>query len=329
MENSKSEFHSSLRRAFTLLEVMIGLVILTAVTSVLYETFRANLVLVDKNIACNEANTNLQWSYNRMLSTLESAALFVDCATYDPTAQTFAAVSPGAWGNAVRFMRLCPITCYTEPDDGSGYSVSNPPLATATIYLKSTDQYISFSYNTALYKASCIPATARVFSTYPQVSGTVSTGSSPGVKPGLNFDTIDTSVAGTVKIHLPAPLGSSAFLYCNRAYFMVEAAFAVTTDATDGHKILIYIPDTSAPSSFVTICQKLDGSNQTQPGDSTIPAGGTSGTFCMPAGSGSVQVLYPIRSQEYINVMSRDAGAAARNNTWINVNCKFHQRTTL
>ena len=84
--------------------------------------------------------------------------------------------------------RLCPITCYVNPDNGSGYTVSNPPPPTTTTYLQSTDQFVFFEYNTALYNASCIPASARVVPTYPEVSGTVSTGSSPGVKPGLYFD---------------------------------------------------------------------------------------------------------------------------------------------
>jgi hypothetical protein len=73
----------------------------------------------------------------------------------------------------------------------------------------------------------------------------------------------------------------------------------------------------------------MDGSNQTQPGDSTIPPGGTSGTFCIPTGVTYVQVLFPVRALEFLNVMSRDGGASARNNTWINVNCRFQQRTTL
>jgi len=308
---------------------MIALMILGAGTGMLYETFRSNMLLVDKNIALNASNTNLQWSYYRMLSTLESAATFVDCATYDPVAQSFTAVTPGTWGNAVRFMRLCPITGYVEADGTSGYSVSNPPPPTDVVYLNSTDQYVSFTYNTSLYRANSIPSSARVYPTYPEVSGTVSTGSSPGVKPGLNFDSIDTSVSGVIKIHLPTALGTNAFLACNRAYFMVEAAFAVTTDATDGHKILWYIPDTSSPATAMIICQKLDGDNQTQPGDTSIPSGGTANTFCIPSGSGSVQVLLPIRSQEFLNVMSRAGGAAARNNTWVNVNCKFHQRENL
>jgi hypothetical protein len=154
-------------------------------------------------------------------------------------------------------------------------------------------------------------------------------GSSPGVKPGLAFTVLQNDGAGTIGIYIPGTLGTSAFLSSNRAYFMYESAFAVITNATDGHKSLLYFPDTLQPANYVTICQKMDGSNQSQAGDSSIPSGGTSGTFCMPAGSNSVQVLFPIRSLEYYNVMSRDGGSAARNNTWINVNCKFRQRITL
>jgi hypothetical protein len=107
---------------------------------------------------------------------------------------------------------------------------------------------------------------------------------------------------------------------------MVEAAFVVTTSTADGHKTLTYIPDTNAPGTSVTICPRLDGNNQTQPGDASIPTGGTAGTFCMPGGSNAVQVLLPIRSLEFLNVMTRAGGSAARNDTWINVNCKFRER---
>jgi hypothetical protein len=256
----------------------------------------------------------------------------VDCATYSSTSQTFTAVSSGTWGNAVRFMQMCPVTCYVEPDNGSGYSVSNPPPPTTTTYLQSSDQFVFFSYNAALYNASCVTTDAYVYPTYPEVSGTVTGGSSPGVKPGLPFTVVQTSVsgsAGTLGIYIPGTLGSNTFLSSNRAYFMIEGAFAVTTSSVDGHKSLLYFPDTLQPSNYVTLCQKMDGNNQTQPGDSTIPSGGTSGTFCIPPGSTSVQVLFPIRSLEYYNVMSRDGGSSAINNTWINVNCKFRQRQTL
>jgi prepilin-type N-terminal cleavage/methylation domain-containing protein len=322
-------FPPKARRAFTLVEAMIALVLFAVGSAMLYETLRTSMFLMDKNIAMNEADTNLQWGYYRMLTTLESAGEFVDCATYDPVAQTFTAVSPGTWGNAVRFMQPCPITCYVEPDDGSGYSVSNPPPPTTANYLQSSDQFVFFSYNPALYNANCVTTDARVFPTYPEVSGTVTGGSSPGVKPGLAFTVVQNNGAGTLGIYIPGTLGANTFLYCNRAYFMVEGAFAVTTSSVDGHKSLLYFPDTLQPSNYVTICQKMDGNNQTQPGDASIPTGGTSGTFCIPSGSSCVQVLFPVRSLEYYNVMSRNGGSSARNDTWINVNCKFRQRQTL
>jgi prepilin-type N-terminal cleavage/methylation domain-containing protein len=315
--------------AFTLVESMIALAVFGVGSAMLYESFRTNMFMMSKNVSMNEADTNLQYGYNRMLTTLESAAMFVDCATYSSTSQTFTAVSPGTWGNAVRFMTLLPITCYVKPDDSSGYTISNPPPPTTTNYLQSSDQFVFFSYNPALYNANCVTTDARVYPTYPAVSGTVTGGSSPGVKPGLAFTVTSNDGAGTLGIYIPGTLGSSTFLYCNRAFFIVESAFAVTTSAVDGHKSLLYFPDTLQPSNYVTICQKMDGSNQTQPGDSSIPSGGTSGTFCIPSGSTTVQVLFPIRSLEYYNVMSRDGGSSARNNTWINVNCKFRQRMSL
>jgi hypothetical protein len=308
---------------------MVSLAIFAISSGVLYDCFRASLFLQDKNFALNEANTNLQWSHYNLLSNLESAAFFVDCANYDPNAQTFTAVPPGTWGNAVRFMRLLPVTCYVLPADGSGYTINNPPPATRNVSLSSSTQNVYLSYNPSLYSPSVIPMSARFYPAFPAVSGTVSGGSSPGAKPGLNFDNIDTSVADVIGLHFPTPLGAGAFQDCNRAYFIVESAFAVTQDPNDGHKQLLYFADTSQTANPVIVCQKLDGSNQTQPNDPTIPIGGTAGTFCIVSGTNSVQTLLPIRSQEYFNVMSRDSGSAARNNTWVNVNLKFRLRETL
>ena len=312
--------------AITLVETMIAVAVFGVGSAMVYESFETSTLLVNKNVAMNEGNTNLEWAYYRMLTQLEESGALVDCANYDATAHTFTAVTSGSWGNAVRFMQVCPITCYVKPDDATLYTVTNPPPPTVTTYLQTTDQSVSFTYNSSLYSASCIPANARVVPTFPTISTTDTGGNSPGAKPGLAFDSIDTAAPGLIVTHFPAALGSNTFLYCDRAYFMQESAFAVITNATDGHKSLLYFPDTKGSTSYVTICQKLDGSNQTQPGDSSIPSGGTSGMFCIPAGSSSVQVLLPIRSLEFLNVMSRAGGSTARNNTWVNVNCKFRQR---
>ena len=315
--------------AFTLLEVVIALAVFAVGSSLLYQSFRANLVLMAKNISVNEGNANLQWSFYRLLSSLEPSAFFVDCANYNPSTQTFTAVASGTWGNSVRFMRLLPISCYVLPADGSGYTVNNPPPTTRSVYLPSTEQFVFLNYNAALYSASIIPSSARFYPAFPKISQTMTTGSSPGVKPGLYFDVIDTSVSGLIGLHFPSTLGTNTFLDCNRAYFIVEGAFAVTKSAADGHKDLLYFSDTSQTANPITISNKLDGGNQTQPNDPTIPTGGTPGTFCMPAGSNAVQTLLPIRSLEYFNVMSRNGGGAARNNSWLNVNSKFRSRQSL
>jgi prepilin-type N-terminal cleavage/methylation domain-containing protein len=328
--NSHPPLNRKSARGFTLVESMIALVVFAVGSAMLYETLRTDMFLMDKNVAMNEGNTNLQYGYYKMLSTLESAAMFVDCANYSSTTQTFTAVSSGTWGNAVRFMQLLPITAYILPDSGS-YSITNPPPPTTVTYLQGSDQFVFFSYNTSLYNGNCINTDARVYPAYPQLSGTVTGGSSPGVKPGIGIINYQNSPAQSppLGIEVSGSIGANNFLAYNRAYFMVEGAFAVTTSTSDGHKTLLYFPDTLQPSNYVTLCQKLDGSNQTQTGDSTIPSGGTSGTFCIPPGSTAVQVLFPVRSLEYYNVMSRNGGAAARTNTWINVNCKFRQRMSL
>jgi prepilin-type N-terminal cleavage/methylation domain-containing protein len=321
---------AKMARAFTLVETLIAVAIFAIGSGVLYQSFMASVFLTAKNISLNSGNTGLQYGYNRLLSALESAPLFVDCANYNPSTGTFTAVATGSWGNSVRFMRLLPIACYVQPDDGSGYTVTNPPPATRSVYLKSTDQFVFVTYNTSLYSAAIIPMSARLYPAFPSITQTVVGGTSPGVKPGLSFDVMDnTSTPGVIGMHFPTALGANNFQDCNRAYFMVESAFAVTQTATDGHKDLLYFADTSQTSNPVVVCRNLDGANQTQANDPSIPTGGTPGTFSIVATGDAVQTLLPIRSAGAVNVMTRRGGAAARNNTWINVNIKFRQREDL
>jgi prepilin-type N-terminal cleavage/methylation domain-containing protein len=168
------------RHAFTLVESMIALLILGVGSAMLYEGYLTSMYMVDKNIAMNEANTNLQYGYNRMLNTLESAGMFVDCANYSATTQNFTAVSTGTWGNAIRFMQLLPITAYVSADDSSGYSISNPPPPTTTTYLQSSDQYVYFSYNASLFNADCVTTDARYIRLIPRFPGRLRAGAALG-----------------------------------------------------------------------------------------------------------------------------------------------------
>lgn len=323
-------------RAFTLIEAMMAVAILAVGSGMLYETARASLFLTAKNSSLNVGNAGLQQSFYKLMSTLEASPVFVDCATYDPVAQTFTAVSNGTWANSVRFMTLIPISFYVEPDDGSGYTPTNPPPPTRQVYLKSTDQFVFLYYNSSVDPMVSVPSNARIYPAFPYVSETVSTGPSPGVKPGLGFQVSDTTsgasssppVAG---FYMNNTLGSNVFLDCNRAYLIYESAFAVVPGDVTGSRNLIYISNTGTPSSSVIICRDLDSTAQTQANDSTIPTGGTTGTFCMVSGSNSVQVLLPVRARQFTNVLantggSSAGGSSAKNNAWINVNSKFHQR---
>jgi hypothetical protein len=312
-----------------LIEAMMAVATFSIGSGIIYHSFSASLFLTAKNAALNGGNTSLQHGYYRLLTTLESAAMLVDCANFNSSTGTFTAVSSGTWGNSVRFMRLMPIACYIIPNDGSGYTVSNPPPPTRNVSLSSTDQFVFVNYNPALYSPSGITTSARFYPAFPSITQTVSGGKSPGVKPGLTFDVIDTSVSGLIGMHLPTQLGTNTFPDCSRGYFLIESAFAVTTDPNDGHKNLLYFSNTSQTSNPLIICRNLDGANQTQANDASIPNGGTSGTFCMIAGTDAVQTLLPIRSREYVNVMNRRGTAATHNNTWINVNAKFRQRIDL
>jgi hypothetical protein len=249
----------------------------------------------------------------------------VDCANFNSTTQTFTPVAAGTWGNAVRFETICPITLYVMPDDSSGYTISNPPPPTRVHYLNQADTSVRLTYNTSLYSnAAAYSASSRLLPTYPALSGSGTSTQNPGVQPGIAFDSANTATPGVVTLTFTSGINAN-ILDCNRAYFIQESAFVVTT-SPDGHRSLLFMPDCRSTSVSTVVCRDLDGGNQSQPGDTTIPGGGTPGIFCFPNGTTTVQVLLPVRSQEFLNVMSRAGGSAARNNTWVNVNCKLRDQ---
>jgi prepilin-type N-terminal cleavage/methylation domain-containing protein len=323
-------------RAFTLIEMMMAVAILAVGSGMLYETARASMFLTAKNSSLNVGNAGVQQSFYKLLTTLEASPVFVDCATYDPVGQTFTAVSNGTWANSVRFMTLIPISFWVKPDSPSTYTPTNPPPPTYQHYLPSTDQFVFLYYNSAVDPMVPIPANARIYPSFPYVSETVTGGPSPGVKPGLGFQVQDTTDGVTnnppeAGFYMNNTLGNNAFLDCNKAYIIYESAFAVVPGDTPTSRNLVYFSNTSTPSSNVIICRDLDNSAQTQAGDSTIPTGGTTGTFCMVSGSNAVQVLLPVRARQFVNILANTGGtsaggSAAKNNAWINVNSKFHMR---
>jgi hypothetical protein len=317
-------------RAFTLAEVMVALGVFVLGLGIVYESFMASVYLTNKNISLNIGNLDLQRSYYSMLTNLESAGIFVDCANYSQSTNSFTAVATGTWGNAVRFMTVVPISLYILPDDNSGYTVSNPPPPTRNVKLQSTDTSISCNYNTTLYPHPAVTTSLRFYPCFAKVTETIAGGSSPGINvPGLGFSSYTNSTPGLLTLHMLNPVGTNSISDCNRAYLMVESAYAVTTDPSDGHKQLLYFADATNAASYTIVARNLDPLKQTQANDTTIPAGGTPGTFCMTSGLNAIQALLPIRSKDYTNFLQKSGGTSALNNTWLNVNLKFRLRRSL
>jgi prepilin-type N-terminal cleavage/methylation domain-containing protein len=314
-------------RAFTLMETMVAVAILAVGSLVMYDMGRATLFLTAKNSSLNVGNADLRHAYYRLLSTLEAAPIIVDCANFDPVAKTFTAVASGTWGNSVRFMIPLPVSCYILPVDGSGYTPTNPPPPTRSVSYPVGQTSVSIWYSSSIYPTPVISASARFYPEYPHVSETLSTGTSPGVKPGLGMSAWSIPSANHIAANFNNTLtATSTFLDCNRAYILVEGAFAVVPNTGIGTNKLLYFADTSQTSSPLVLCQDLDTGAQTQANDTTIPSGGTTGTFCVITGVNGVQTLLPIRAPQFTNIISKVGGSAANNNTWLNVNAKFRER---
>lgn len=324
---------------YTLLEILIAVSIFGVAAQIAYEVMVSNTVLAAKNTGLNKSNAELQSAYYKLLSGLEDSAAFVDCANYDATSGNFTAVAQDSWGNSVRFLRLVPLTGYVLPADGSGYTVSNPPPVTRQVYYAGGSTTVTISYNPALYSGANLPTGIRLYATFPSVSETVSGGKSPGVKPGLGVSSISASGTQKLVLTMNSTLPANTILDCNRVYLVVESAFAVTTDASDGHKTLLYIANTSSTAAPVVISTNLDAGNHDLPDpnpsmtpamavDSTIPNNGTSGTFSMNTAIDTLKVLLPIRDQQFNKTISR-FGSGATNTGFISITPKFRERQQL
>lgn len=327
---------SACQGGFTLVEMIVATCVCLVAGGLCLSMFRLSLTLTAKNISLNDSNAALQTSFSQVLATMESSIL-VDCANFDPASQTFTPLAAGTWGNTVRFMRLLPVTVYVLPDDGSSYTMDNPPASTRLSYLKKGSSAVNVTYNAALYPFTNPPASARFYPSFPATSELVSNplSKSPGTKPGLGIASVSNATVsnglGKATINLTnALVGDRTVSDCTHGYILVEAALTVIPETTNGPKRLLYFDDTTLPANYVVVCPSLDATDQSPP--DAAPAGTTyPGCFRCPVGVGILQTVLPIRSRDYSNAitLSLNGGAQAETNTWVRLSPQFRQRGTL
>lgn len=326
------------RSAFTLVETMSAVAVFSLVTGAFLSLFSTSLTLTMKNVSLNDSNSELQNCFNQMANRLEGAALLVDVADYTPASQTFAAVADGTWGNAVRFMVPVPAaTTYVLPDDNSGYTMDNPAPSTRLSFLQSGSKVVKVNFNGTLYSLANVPAAARLYPAFPTTTENVSTGSSPGDKPGLGIASVSVTTGGVALSAATITLTNAmttarnhSVSDCTRAYFIMEAALAFVPEVPGGPRRLLYFPDTSRPGTAVELSRSLDAANQVPPPPYVGPA--VAGNFCRPSGVNGVRVMLPIRSRDYSNALLRRGNgttAAADTNLWIRLDPQFRLRTNL
>ena len=110
-------------RARTLVEMMIALAVFGTATLGIWECIRTVFFLSAKNTGLNLSHTALQVGMDGLSERLRGSLQIIDVATFDGTNFThvdetnITASTPPR--NAVRFLRLIPITLFLLPDDGA------------------------------------------------------------------------------------------------------------------------------------------------------------------------------------------------------------------
>ena len=310
-------------RAFTLVELLVAMGVFGLATLGMWETIRMVFFLSAKNTGLNLSHTALQMGVDRLAEQLRASLQIIDVASFDGTTFTHineaAATGTSAAGNAVRFLRLMPVTLYTLPDDGTAYSETNPENPQSLLYpdyLTPGNKTVRATFNTAaanLTNPSFLSDLngARFVPSFPYVSETITTGSSPGTLPGLTLSgTPGVTGTNTASFALTYGLPTATKVpSCNRAYLVVVSAAAVLNRGT-AYAELLYYPDASNLTRSTSISTALTvSSNGSGPAAFALPQ--TAGPATDPTARGSLQITLPVYAPNLNQTVVRRGGTAA------------------
>ena len=324
--------------AFTLAEMLVAMGIFSLTTLGIWETIRTVFFLSAKNTGVNLSHTALQMGVDQLAEQLRSSLQIVDVANFNGTTFTHidetAAAGASAAGNAVRFVRCMPVTLYLLPDDGSGYTQSNPQNPQSLLYpdyLTKGNKTVKATFNTAtsnLSNANFLADLrgARLCPRFPFLTETLTTGSSPGTLPGLTLASTPTLTAGsTATFSLTYGLPTTASVAsCNQAYLVVISAAAVINRGT-AYSELVYYPDATNLTRFNSLTVALAPST-TGNGPTAFSLPLTAGSLANPAARGSVQINLPVYAPSLNNTVGRRGGTAALVNIELSVPVETRRR---
>ena len=308
--------------AYTLVEMMVACGVFALATLGIWDCTRAVFFLAAKNTGINVSHEALQTSVDKLANDIRASLQVVDVANFDGT--TFSDVNEAtatgnsASGNAVRFLRLLPATLFVLPDDGSGYTATNPQNPQSLQYpdyLTGGNKIVKVNYNipAATMASSYFQAdlnSARFFPRFPYLSETIAAGSSPGTIPGLTMTTFTTTGTNTATLNLTYGLPTSTPVpSCNQAYLVIVSAAAVLNRGA-GYAELMYYPDATNLSRSVSLSKALNASTAgSGPAAFALPK--TAGSLADPTARGSLQINFPVYTPNLNNLVVRDGEKGA------------------
>ena len=284
---------SASRRGFTLAETMISAVLVVVVGGVALNLLIGGFIQFARNVALNQSAQQSRSTLNTIVRRLEAA---IDTPQLVTLTNGALVASTGTYAPGVRFHRII----------GGAYKITDPVSvtqgtgSTALSYTSATTTTLTLTFNGAWPAPS--PGDRVLFLNPSDIRETVSSGSSPGEKPGRKISAVG-SVSGTnpktVTVTLQSAPGKQ--ILCGNPCYILREAALVAVDV-DGRRQLRYYDFTGNLNSFVVVAWDLDPLPRERD---------ASGTIIQPFGlttvNGHAQVLcdVPVRINEYQATLSR------------------------
>ncbi len=323
---------------FSLAEMLVACGIFTVTALGMWECIRVVFLLSAKNTGINVSHSALQYSVDTLANQIRGSLQVVDVANFNGTTFTdineAAATGASASGNAVRFVRLLPVTLFVLPDDGSGFTetnAQNPQSLTYPDCLTAGNKTVKVTFNaTAATLASseflADLGGARFFPRFPYLTETITTGSSPGTLPGLGMASYTVTGTNTATLQLTSglPASTTPVPSCNQAYLVVVSAAAVLNRGTS-YAELVYYPDATNLARSHSLSTALNVS-ATGSGPAAFALPKTAGALSDASARGSLQINLPVYAPNLANVMARDGSTAALINISLNLPVEARRR---
>jgi hypothetical protein len=280
-------------RGFTLAETMISAVLVAVVGGVAVNLLIGGFVQFARNVALNQSAQQSRSTLNTIVRRLEAA---IDSPQLVTLSSGALVQSSGAYAPGVRFHRII----------GGAYKIIDPVSvtlgtgSTALSYTSANTTTLTLTFNGAWPTPSV--GDRVLFLNPSDIRETVSTGTSPGEKPGRKISAVG-SVSGTnpksVTVTLQSAPGKQ--ILCGNPCHIIREAALVAVDV-NGRRQLRYYDSTADLNSFVVVARDLDPLPRERD---------ASGTIIQPFGlatvNGRVQVLcdVPVRINDYQATLSR------------------------